>query len=271
MKEHAAFLIWSLGKENGCSVPFVTAGAIPLLVSLLHEGSDSAKERAAGALWSLCWEAANQEAFAAGRVIFALVQQLQGEGATAAVKVQCLWALGGLAHNASCRLEMITTHVIPLLVRLLGESEGEIKLASVTILVLFTQERESKRAIAAAGAIPPLLQLFVEDVAHVKEMAAKVLTELAQDIEYKKIIAAEGGMLLLQFLKHGADYSKNWTATILRELSEDAESRTILAADGAVPLLVQLLRGGSSRDRELTLTILGNLVVDLECRETLLR
>ena len=68
--------MWNLAVDAEDCNTIAAAGAIPLLVQLLTEGRDSAKEQAAGALGNLTANAENQKTIAVAGAIPLLVQLL---------------------------------------------------------------------------------------------------------------------------------------------------------------------------------------------------
>jgi HEAT repeat protein len=110
----------------------VREGTIPPLVRLLSEGTEDAKEAAAGALWNLAFDDDNQREIATIGAIPMLVQLL--EEPSSGTAVAAAGVLGKLGDSAQHCEVIVGAGAIPALVKLVKGGEGRTKEVAVEAL-----------------------------------------------------------------------------------------------------------------------------------------
>lgn len=146
-----------------------------------------------------------------------------------------------LAQANSGRQDLVKKS-IPALVLLLKFGALGIQEQAVAALGVLVLDEQSRKIIAAAGAIVPLVQVLKEGPECLKEETAWVLRNLALDVQNIKLFRSTDAITaLVALLKSGTDGARYQAAAALRNQAEDVKSRKAIAEAGAIPLLVQLL------------------------------
>ena len=138
-----------------------TVRAIPPLVRLLGNGSESVQEGAVNALANLAANNhANKAAIAAADAIAPLVRLLGSDSES--VQEGAVNALANLAaKNHANKAAIAAADAIPPLVRLLGSGSESVQEGAARVLWnLAVNHANRAAAIAAAGSIPPLVRLL---------------------------------------------------------------------------------------------------------------
>ena len=144
-------------------VPIAEAGAIPLLVELLRDGSADAKLTVARALHFLAYAAANQALIAEAHGIPPLVALLRDGNANA--KLEAAAALRHLAYNNDNKVLIAEAGGIPPLVDLLrdGSNLDAKQWATCALRHLGRNNDANQVAIAAALSLEALVELVRRD------------------------------------------------------------------------------------------------------------
>jgi hypothetical protein len=175
------------------------------LVSLVRDGNDVQKQKAAGALWGLSMNAENKVEIASCggiRPLVALVRDgndVQKENAAAA-----LW---NLSVNTENKVEIALCGGIPVLVALVRDGNDAQKENGAGALWNLAYQNQSGAAdIVELGGTEPLLRLVFDGNQEQKVWAAGVLGFLNPDPEIKATVAANGGVAaLLEFIRGSSD------------------------------------------------------------------
>jgi len=230
------------------------AGAIPLLVALLHAGAESeAAENAAGALGSLADDnRTNQDAIREAGAIPPLVALLHAGAESDAAKIAAcaLWILA--RYNRTNQDAIREAGAIPPLVALLhagAESEAA-ESAAGALWILAGNNRTNRDAIREAGAIPPLVALLHAGAeSEAAENAAGALGNLAYNNPTNQGAIREAGAipLLVALLHAGAESeAAKIAACALRNLAcNNPANKDAIREAGAIPLFVALLHAGA--------------------------
>ncbi|KAL8520287.1 hypothetical protein ACS0TY_011001 [Phlomoides rotata] len=199
------------------------AGAIPFLVTLLSSPDSRIQENAVTALLNLSIHDNNKTLIMAAGAIDSIVKVLQ-LGKTMEAKENAAAAIFSLSIIAEFRT-IIGAHprAIPALVELLGEGTTAGKRDAATALFNLAVFNANRVKVILAGAVPLLIVLLTDDKAGITDDALAVLALL--------LGCAEG-------------------------LAEMRMSRDL------VPLLMDLLRFGSSKGKENSITLLLGLCKD---------
>ena len=245
------------GDENDRLCMIADAGGITPLVKLLDQSSTTqARENAAGALWHLALDIANQIAIAKANGISPLVTILD-DGTVRGHEFAAL-ALKRLAVNNSENQAQIAKHVVALLG---NPSPGPQKRAAHALMEL-GKNPGAPVIIVNAGAISPLVMLLSAGVAEVKEEAAGALSTLALNSPSTQLAIATG---LVGLVGAGAADAQEHVTQLLLKLAADPDNCKAIAKSGAISRLVVQLRGGgqtSIRGQELAAQVLSYLSAD---------
>ena len=144
-------------------VPIAEAGAIPLLVELLRDGSAEAKLTVARALHFLAYAAGNRVLIAEAHGIPPLVALLRDGNADA--KLEAAAALRYLAYNAANKVLIAEAGGIPLLVDLMRDrsTTDANQWAACALRHLARNNDANQVAIAAALSLEALVELVRRD------------------------------------------------------------------------------------------------------------
>ncbi|KAL1559273.1 E3 ubiquitin-protein ligase pub1 [Salvia divinorum] len=199
------------------------AGAIPFLVTLLGSPDSRIQENAVTALLNLSIHENNKMLIMAAGAIDSIVEVLQS-GNTMEAKENAAATVFSLSIIGEHKA-IIGAHprVIPALVRLLGEGTTAGKRDAATALFNLALFNANRGKVILSGAVPLLIELLTDDKAGITDDALAVLSLL--------LGCAQG-------------------------LEEIRRSRDL------VPLLIDLLRFGSSRGKENAITLLLGLCKD---------
>jgi hypothetical protein len=266
-----------------------SAGAIPLLVQLLKDGSTLAQEQGARALAHLHSETSALEV--AMGVDFPVLVKAVREGPRR-VQVVALYTIGGCSIHAQLHGAISAAGLIPALVSLFtsaaqkerelvslftsaAQKERELEQllvgAACTTLHELARTAECSKAFAAAGAIPALLRLLKDGKHSVQTSATKALYALSKDPINKNTIAVSEALpLLVQLLREGEQAGKEYAAAVLSSLSQFRENNADIAQAGAIPPLVRLLRCDSASGQYTAVRALWQLSVDEACGRTII-
>ncbi|KAH6823476.1 hypothetical protein C2S53_017533 [Perilla frutescens var. hirtella] len=199
------------------------AGAIPFLVTLLGSPDSRIQENAVTALLNLSIHENNKMLIMAAGAIDSIVDVLQA-GKTMEAKENAAATIFSLSIIGEHKA-IIGAHprAIPALVRLMGEGTTAGKRDAATALFNLALFNVNRAKVILAGAVPLLIDLLTDDKAGITDDALAVLALL--------LGCAEG-------------------------LEEIRRSRDL------VPLLIDLLRFGSSKGKENAITLLLGLCKD---------
>ncbi|KAJ8764143.1 hypothetical protein K2173_005053 [Erythroxylum novogranatense] len=199
------------------------AGAIPFLVTLLCSNDASIQENAVTALLNLSILENNKVLIMAAGAIDRIITVLES-GKTMEARENAAAALFSMSMIKECKVGIgCHPRAIPALVLLLREGTSLGKRDAASALFNLAVHSANKAHIVLAGAVPLLIQLLMDDKAGITDDSLAVLAILLD--------CSEG-------------------------LEEIRESRIL------VPLLVDLLRFGSAKGKENSITLLLGLCRD---------
>ena len=260
--EAGALALRKMARNSENQILIAKAGAIPPLVALLQNGTDVAKENAAGALMFIAYRNDNNKvAIAQAGAIPPLVALLQN--GTDKMQEIAAETLGYLAFcdldNGSKNKALIAKGVaisasiakagaiLPLVALLKNGTDGTKECAVGALQALADFNDDNKVPIVSAGAIPLLVALLQNGYAITKEKAAGLLQYLAVDDDNNKVSIVSAGAIqpLVALLQNGTDQMKECAAGTLGDLAYDSDNRVSIARAGAIPPLVELLQDGT--------------------------
>ncbi|KAF9596506.1 hypothetical protein IFM89_012237 [Coptis chinensis] len=196
------------------------AGAIPFLVTLLSTHDPRIQENAVTALLNLSIFDNNKVLIMAAGAIDNVIEVLQS-GKTMEARENAAAAIFSLSMIDDCKVAIgARPRAIPALVGLLKEGTTVGKRDAATALFNLAVYNANKASVVVAGAVPLLIELLMDDKAGITDDALAVLALLSGCIE---------------------------------GLEEIRENRVV------VPLLIDLLRFGSPKGRENSVTLLLGL------------
>ncbi|PSS34450.1 U-box domain-containing protein [Actinidia chinensis var. chinensis] len=199
------------------------AGAIPFLVTLLHSPDPRIQENAVTALLNLSIFDNNKILIMAAGAIDSIIDVLLS-GKTTEARENAAAAIFSLSIIDDYKVMIgARPRAIPALVRLLGEGSTAGKRDAATALFNLAVYNVNKASVVVAGAVPLLVDLLMDDKAGITDDALAVLVLL--------LGCSEG-------------------------VEEIRKSRVL------VPLLIDLLRFGSPKGKENSITLLLGLCKD---------
>ncbi|KAJ0983888.1 hypothetical protein J5N97_002244 [Dioscorea zingiberensis] len=199
------------------------AGAIPFLVTLLSSRDPRTQENAVTALLNLSIFDNNKVLIMAAGALDAIIEVLQS-GAAMEARENAAATIYSLSMVDECKITIGARQAaITGLVGLLREGTAVGKKDAASALFNIAVYNANKASIVAAGAVPVIVELLADDRAEITDDALAVLTLLCS--------CPEG----------------------LKEMGE---------SKGLVPLLVELMRYGSAKGKENSITLLLGLCRD---------
>ncbi|KDP44728.1 hypothetical protein JCGZ_01228 [Jatropha curcas] len=225
IQRQAAYeLRWLLAKTGMDNRRIIAeAGAIPFLVTLLSSSDPRIQENAVTALLNLSIYDNNKTLIMAAGAIDNIVNVLES-GKTMEARENAAAAIFSLSMINDCKVTIgARPRAIPALVSLLREGTTAGKRDAASALFNLAVYNANKASVVISGAIPLLIELLMDDKAGVTDDVLAVLS-------------------LLLGCSQG--------------LKEIRESRVL------VPLLIDLLRFGSAKGKENSITILLGLCRD---------
>ena len=245
------------------AMAIVEAGALPLLVALVSDGSPEQKVRAARALMHLSNYTVGVEAIADAGGIPPLVALVR-EG-TESQKLAAAGALHGLARKGANRGAIAQAGGIPPLVALVHDGTENQKVNAAAALLNLANDEVYQVAIAHAGGIPPLVALVSDGTEDQKVKAAFALRNLARDEDNQVAIADAGGIPPLVALVRDGTMEQKTGATTALELvttgfwAMNPNHQKDFVITGGVQSLVALVRDGTNYLKYKAAIVLDNL------------
>ena len=245
------------------AMAIVEAGALPLLVALVSDGSPEQKVRAARALMHLSNYTGALEAIADAGGIPPLVALVR-EG-TESQKLAAAGALHGLARKGANRGAIAQAGGIPPLVALVHDGTENQKVNAAAALLNLANDEVYQVAIAHAGGIPPLVALVSDGTEDQKVKAAFALRNLARDEDNQVAIADAGGIPpLVALVRDGTMEQKTGATTALELVTTDfwamnPNHQKDFVITGGVQSLVALVRDGTNYLKYKAAIVLDNL------------
>ncbi|KAM6582498.1 hypothetical protein CsatB_009500 [Cannabis sativa] len=224
IQRQAAYELRLLAKTSMDNRRIITeAGAIPFLVMLLSSNDPRIQENAVTALLNLSIFNNNKVLIMAAGAIDNVINVLES-GKTMEARENAAAAIFSLSMIDDCKVEIgARPRAIPALVGLLREGSPAGKKDAATAIINLAVYNANKLAIVAAGAIPLLIDLLMDEKAAITDDALAVLASL--------LGCSEG--------------------------VEEIRKSKIL-----VPILIDLLRFGSPKGKENSITLLLGLCKD---------
>ncbi|KAK7391390.1 hypothetical protein VNO78_19806 [Psophocarpus tetragonolobus] len=169
-------------------------------------------------------------------------------------------ALLNLSINESNKGTIVNAGAIPDIVDVLKNGSMEARENAAATLFSLSVLDENKVQIGAAGAIPALIKLLCEGTPRGKKDAATAIFNLTI-YQGNKARAVKAGIVapLIQFMKDAGGGMVDEALAIMAILASHPEGRVAIGQAEPIPLLVEVIRTGSPRNRENAAAVLWSL------------
>lgn len=246
-------------KKFGTSSSDCDRAAIGTLLQKLANGKSEQQRAAAGELRLLAKRNAdNRVCIAEAGAIPLLVELLSSPDSR--TQEHAVTALLNLSINEANKGMIVNAGAIPDIVEVLknGSMEGR-ENAAATLFSLSVVD-ENKVAIGAAGAIPALIDLLCQGTPRGKKDAATAIFNLSI-YQGNKVRAVRAGIVvpLMRLLKDAGCGMVDEALAILAILASHPEGKIAIGQAEPVPVLVEVIRTGSPRNRENASAVLWSL------------
>jgi hypothetical protein len=252
-------------KKSGSNVSDCDRPAIDALLEKLANGNTEQQRAAAGELRLLAKRNAdNRVCIAEAGAIPLLVELLSSPDPRA--QEHAVTALLNLSINESNKGTIVNAGAIPDIVDVLKNGSMEARENAAATLFSLSVIDENKVAIGAAGAIPALIALLCEGTPRGKKDAATAIFNLSI-YQGNKARAVKAGIVspLMRLLKDAGGGMVDEALAILAILASHQEGKTAIGQAKPIPVLVEVIRTGSPRNRENAAAVLWSLcTADLE-------
>ncbi|CAI8604144.1 unnamed protein product [Vicia faba] len=158
-------------------------------------------------------------------------------------------------RNADNRVCIAEAGAIPLLVELLSSGDPRTQEHAVTALLNLSINESNKGTIVNAGAIPDIVDVLRNGSMEARENAAATLFSLSVLDENKVAIVAA----LIRFMKDAGGGMVDEALAIMAILAGHHEGRMAIGQAEPIPILVEVIRTGSPRNRENAAAVLWSV------------
>lgn len=237
-------------KKSGTSLSDCDRTAIKALLDKLTSNDIEQQRAAAGELRLLAKRNAdNRVCIAEAGAIPLLVDLLSSTDPR--TQEHAVTALLNLSINESNKGTIVNAGAIPDIVDVLKNGSMEARENAAATLFSLSVLDENKVAIGAAGAIPALIKLLCEGTPRGKKDAATAIFNLCI-YQGNKARAVKAGIVapLIRFMKDAGGGMVDEALAILTILAGHHEGRTAIGQAEPIPILVEVIRTGSPRNRE---------------------
>ncbi|XP_021897764.1 U-box domain-containing protein 14 [Carica papaya] len=246
-------------KKPGGSVSDCDRNAVVILLEKLANGNPEQQRAAAGELRLLAKRNAdNRVSIAEAGAIPLLVELLSS--ADPRTQEHAVTALLNLSINDSNKGSIVNAGAIPDIVDVLKKGSMEARENAAATLFSLSVVDDNKMSIGAAGAIPALIQLLCDGTPRGKKDAATAIFNLCI-YQGNKARAVKAGIVtpLVRFLKDAGGGMVDEALAILAILAGHQEGKTAIGQAEPIPVLMEIIRTGSPRNRENAAAILWSL------------
>ncbi|KAF7811758.1 U-box domain-containing protein 14 [Senna tora] len=246
-------------KKYGSSLSDCDRTAINALLNRLANGNMEQQRAAAGELRLLAKRNAdNRVCIAEAGAIPLLVELLSSSDPR--TQEHAVTALLNLSINESNKGTIVNAGAIPDIVDVLKNGSMEARENAAATLFSLSVVDENKVSIGAAGAIPALISLLCEGTPRGKKDAATAIFNLSI-YQGNKARAVKAGIVgpLMAFLHDAGDGMVDEALAILAILASHHEGRTAIGQVEPIPILLEVIRTGSPRNRENAAAVLWSL------------
>ncbi|CAK9133521.1 unnamed protein product [Ilex paraguariensis] len=260
-------------KQNNCSNSRSGAGgsdcdraAIDALLQKLANGNSEQQRAAAGELRLLAKRNAdNRVCIAEAGAIPLLVELLSSTDSR--TQEHAVTALLNLSIHEANKGSIVNAGAIPDIVDVLKNGSMEARENAAATLFSLSVLDENKVAIGAAGAIPALINLLCQGTPRGKKDAATAIFNLSI-YQGNKVRALKAGIVapLMGLLKDAGGGMMDEALAILAILASHQEGKAAIGQAEPMPVLVEVIRTGSPRNRENAAAVFWSLCTgDVQC------
>lgn len=246
-------------KRSGRVASECDRAAINALLEKLADGNPDQQRGAAGELRLLAKRNAdNRVCIAEAGAIPLLVDLLSSPDSR--TQEHAVTALLNLSINESNKGTIVNAGAIPDIVYVLKNGSMEARENAAATLFSLSVIDENKVAIGAAGAIPALIKLLCEGTPRGKKDAATAIFNLSI-YQGNKARAIKAGIVgpLMRLLKDAGGGMVDEALAILAILASHQEGKMAISQAEPIPVLVEVIRTGSPRNRENAAAVLWSL------------
>ncbi|GMN51008.1 hypothetical protein TIFTF001_020164 [Ficus carica] len=246
-------------KKSGSSVSDCDRAAIDVLLEKLANGDPEQQRAAAGELRLLAKRNAdNRVCIAEAGATPLLVELLSSPDPR--TQEHAVTALLNLSIHDINKGLIVNAGAIPDIVDVLKNGSMEARENAAATLFSLSVIDENKVAIGAAGAIPALIKLLCEGTPRGKKDAATAIFNLSI-YQGNKARAVRAGIIdpLMKLLKDAGGGMVDEALAILAILASHIEGKMAIGQAEPIPVLVEVIRTGSPRNRENAAAVLWSL------------
>lgn len=246
-------------KKSGGSISDCDRAAIDVLLEKLANGDPEQQRAAAGELRLLAKRNAdNRVCIAEAGATPLLVELLSSPDPR--TQEHAVTALLNLSIHDINKGLIVNAGAIPDIVDVLKNGSMEARENAAATLFSLSVIDENKVAIGAAGAIPALIKLLCEGTPRGKKDAATAIFNLSI-YQGNKARAVRAGIVdpLMKLLKDAGGGMVDEALAILAILASHIEGRMAIGQAEPIPVLVEVIRTGSPRNRENAAAVLWSL------------
>jgi vacuolar protein 8 len=235
----------------------IAAEAVPSLVLLLSEDSQTTVLHAMEALYHLSSTASCRVAIGAAGAMSTLAQALIT--GTSQLQRMTASAVRRLAEEHDNRQLFASAGGVEALVQMLSAAEAEdlSKECASGALSALTVDADVANLAAEAGAVVPVVQLLRTGSDDAKEYATTALGNLAAEARSRKQMVSAGAVaLLVGLVGSDRDSLKEAAVLTLWAVAVAPENRRFVVAAGAIPVLAQVHNDGTAVAKERAAAVL---------------
>ncbi|OVA06967.1 Armadillo [Macleaya cordata] len=257
-------------KKSGSSVSDCDRAAIDALLQKLSNGNPEEQRAAAGEFRLLAKRNAdNRVCIAEAGAIPLLVELLSSPDPR--TQEHAVTALLNLSINETNKGNIVNAGAIPDIVDVLKTGSMEARENAAATLFSLSVVDEYKVAIGAAGAIPALIDLLCQGSPRGKKDAATAIFNLSI-YQGNKVRAVRAGIVvpLMRLLKDAGGGMVDEALAIMAILASHHEGKVAIGHAEPIPVLIDVIRTGSPRNRENAAAVLWSLCMgDVQRLKTL--
>jgi hypothetical protein len=245
-----------------------SAGAIPLLISVLRDQPHYARVNAALALGELAHDGANSGVVGAGGAIPLLVQLFLDDASTWSIVASALCRIAGTVDEVMMAFAAAAPRGIELLLGMLSEGTPRGKENVAMALRCMPRELRNTDSEILEVLLPLLVHQLHDGTEHAKLYTAEILSDLADDGRHCAAITAAGAIASLAsiVLEYGSTASVPAVGA-LANLAGDAEAAAHMIAADHVTLFVQSLHQGAHDRKKYAAKALAHLTMISDVRQ----
>eukprot|EP00262_Sarcandra_glabra_P018880 TRINITY_DN692_c1_g1_i1.p1 TRINITY_DN692_c1_g1~~TRINITY_DN692_c1_g1_i1.p1 ORF type:complete len:649 (-),score=117.44 TRINITY_DN692_c1_g1_i1:399-2345(-) len=246
-------------KKQGSCASDCDRTAINTLLQKLLNGTPDDQRAAAGELRLLAKRNAdNRVCIAEAGAIPLLVELLSSTDPR--TQEHAVTALLNLSINETNKGSIVNAGAIPDIVEVLKNGSMEARENAAATLFSLSVIDENKVAIGAAGAMPALIDLLCQGSPRGKKDAATAIFNLAI-YQGNKVKAVRAGIVvpLMRLLMDPGGGMVDEALAILAILSSHQEGKVAIGQASPIPVLVEVLKTGSPRNKENAAAVLCSL------------